>query len=595
MPNHSDLTEAIIARNNLTAILLSRLQPNGSWRSELSGSALATAVASFALAQVDRHQYCRVITSGLDWLAANSNADGGWGDTTSSHSNLSTTLLCWSALAGNADYAEVTAQAEAWLQLRITHLSGASISQAVIDCYGKDHTFSAPILTMAALSGRLGSQHDAWLLVPQLPFELVAFPTWLFKWLNLRVVSYAMPALIAIGLVRHRLGPARHGWHRWIRHRIEPLALRRLQTLQPVNGGFLEAVPLTGFVIMSLAACGYHRHPVVQRGSEFLLASARGDGSWAIDSNLDTWVTSLAVNALGESGLKRLAPPQRWAIGSWLVQQQFQQQHPFTGAAPGGWAWTDLPGGVADADDTAAALVALHLLDRNNQVYRQAARKGVCWLISLQNRDGGIPTFCKGWGRLPFDKSCPDITAHALRAWMLWRDCWPDLRRRMIDQAIVRGQGYLAASQLADGAWSPLWFGNQDAPQAENLTYGTAQVVAALVHLLPLNLPQTRSLWERGHNWLVAAQNKDGGWGGAPGILSSVEETALALAALASNEAPARTITAGVRWLCRQTDYGRHLPPATPIGLYFASLWYWEKLYPLLFSLWAFTSAAVIR
>jgi hypothetical protein len=40
----------------------------------------------------------------------------------------------------------------------------------------------------------------------------------------------------------------------------------------------------------------------------------------------------------------------------------------------------------------------------------------VRWLLDLQNGDGGIPTFCRGWGALPFDRSAPDLTAHALRA-----------------------------------------------------------------------------------------------------------------------------------------------------------------------------------
>ena len=37
------------------------------------------------------------------------------------------------------------------------------------------------------------------------------------------------------------------------------------------------------------------------------------------------------------------------------------------------------------------------------------------WLIHLQNRDGGWPTFCRGWGALPFDRSGCDLTAHVLR------------------------------------------------------------------------------------------------------------------------------------------------------------------------------------
>jgi len=38
-----------------------------------------------------------------------------------------------------------------------------------------------------------------------------------------------------------------------------------------------------------------------------------------------------------------------------------------------------------------------------------------------------------------------------------------------------------------------------------------------------------------------------------------------------------------VKWLVETTDEGRFFPTA-PIGLYFAKLWYFEKLYPLIFT-----------
>src|SRR4029079_14402375 len=38
------------------------------------------------------------------------------------------------------------------------------------------------------------------------------------------------------------------------------------------------------------------------------------------------------------------------------------------------------------------------------------------WIRDLQNHDGGWPTFCRGWGHLPFDRSGSDLTAHNLRA-----------------------------------------------------------------------------------------------------------------------------------------------------------------------------------
>src|SRR5262249_10278184 len=139
--------------------------------------------------------------------------------------------------------------------------------------------------------------------------------------------------------------------------------------------------------------------------------------------------------------------------------QQYRQRHPFTGAEPGAWAWTALPGGVPDGDDTPGALLALSRLlptegDPPGPVAKVVRRLvgrvrfdqidsprgvrgkvvpadepaglsvawGLSWLLGLQNRDGGWPTFCRGWGRLPFDRSGCDLTAHALRALHAWKD-----------------------------------------------------------------------------------------------------------------------------------------------------------------------------
>ena len=63
--------------------------------------------------------------------------------------------------------------------------------QAIADRYGKDRTFSVPILTMLSLAGRLGA--DPWRLVPQLPFELAACPHRWFQWLRLPVGSKHHP------------------------------------------------------------------------------------------------------------------------------------------------------------------------------------------------------------------------------------------------------------------------------------------------------------------------------------------------------------------------------------------------------------------
>src|SRR5205085_748286 len=113
---------------------------------------------------------------------------------------------------------------------------------------------------------------------------------------------------------------------------------------------------LTSFVVMSLASIGRTDHPVTQLGLEFLINSAREDGSWPIDTNLATWVTTLAVNALGWFPDHDHRTPE---LMDWILACQHSEKHPFTGAEPGGWGWSELSGAVPDADDTAGALVAL--------------------------------------------------------------------------------------------------------------------------------------------------------------------------------------------------------------------------------------------
>jgi squalene-hopene/tetraprenyl-beta-curcumene cyclase len=351
---------------------------------------------------------------------------------------------------------------------------------------------------------------------------------------------------------------------------------------------------------MSLIAAGHAQHPVVRKGVEFLEASVLADGSWPIDTNLATWVTTLSVNALGERSAAHtdsLDDGDRASIRQWLLGQQYRVEHPYTHAAPGGWAWTDLSGGVPDADDTPGALLAMRRLGKTDEAAVKSACAGLTWLLDLQNRDGGMPTFCRGWGALPFDRSSADLTAHAVLAWNAWRDVTgTDLRPR-IDAATARALDYLMRTQRADGAWAPLWFGNQHAAEVANLTYGTSRVIrlGGVAHPTVAVQARWRESLARGVSWLCEARNGDGGWGGRAATPSSIEETALAVEGLAVVRRPGgfndstrdrssvdKAIRSGSQWLCKASAGGREFPPA-PIGFYFANLWYFERLYPLVF------------
>jgi squalene-hopene/tetraprenyl-beta-curcumene cyclase len=570
-----------------TAALLDELGPDGHWSGELSSSALSTATAVTALAAVDRDGHRDFIASGLRWLAAHANADGGWGDTVRSKSNISTTALCWAAFgAAQADgeHGDAVARAGKWLDLA----RGAKpLAQAIEERYGKDRTFSVPILMTLALSGRLGA--DGWERVIPLPFELAALPHQVFGAVRLPVVSYALPALIAIGQTIHHHHPTHNPLLRWIRDLARDRTLRVLTEIQPANGGFLEATPLTSFVTMSLAAMGLQGHPVTQLGADFLRASMRQDGSWPIDTNLATWVTTLSTQALA-SQPQALSPEERLSLREWLLGQQYRTEHLYTHAAPGGWAWTDLPGGVPDADDTPGALLALTHLGAIDPESRAAGLAGMRWLLALQNSDGGIPTFCRGWGALPFDRSSADLTAHTLRAWSAWLpQCDEPLKSRTL-RAIPRALRFLQKTQRPDGSWLPLWFGNEHAHDDENPLYGTAKVAIAFRELRDGGFSIPNDAARAAERWLAAAQNEDGGWSGVRGGPPSVEETALATEALVGTR-ETKAAAAGVRWLLERVEAGTWKEPA-PIVFYFAKLWYYEKLYPMIFTVGALGRAA---
>ncbi len=602
--------------------LLQERNDAGHWVGGLSPSSLSTATAVSAMSAVllhaqadaDSRQLRERIGRGIDYLAGHQNSDGGFGDTDRSHSNIATSYLVLAA-STLADRSAGRSLDESQRDRLEKYIVAAGRLDGLRRRYGKDKTFVVPIMANLAIAGLV-----SWDEVAALPFEAAVFPQSMYRFLGMPVVSYAVPALVAIGQSRHF-----HGKRTWLPLRMMRAAsigrsMKVLRRMQPDSGGYLEATPLTAFVVMNLATTGRGDCEVARHGMQFLIDSMTDDGSWPIDTNLATWLTSLAIHALASD-------PQddgSWCSDSlvdWHLACQHTRRHPFTGAEPGGWGWSDLSGAVPDSDDTPAAIIALrHLADRTGDRHRDrivaAAGQGERWLIRLQNRDGGWPTFCRGWGKLPFDRSSTDLTAHAIRAFSCRLGF--DENAAEIQRATERARRFLQRQQRDDGSWLPLWFGNQDRPDEANPVYGTSRVLLAAE---PLKLD--RKCWIDGCEYLTGCQNEDGGWGGGPSltdwlrggghvgaeITSSVEETALAVDALlaiqmawrnlspsggvqlgsgasfpaAGNDCCEEAIIRGIEFLLRSVGDGRHRVP-WPIGFYFAKLWYHERLYPLIFA-----------
>lgn len=557
--------DAIIS--DLTEHLKAQRKKGQMWRGELSSSAISTSVAAFALHKIDAERYRQRIDQAVEWLLSTMAENGSWGDSPESPSNMTATLLSYTSLYAQGRAPE---QTKRYLERRFGGIDDEHIVRGVLEYYGKDLTFSVPILVMCALAGIV----KKWDRIPQFPFELTILPQRFFRFLQLPVVSYAIPALIAVGIVRFRRG--RQGIFSPVREAFVPKCMRVLTSLQPENGGFLEAAPLTAFVSMCLCEADMREHTVVRKAAEFLYDTQREDGAWPIDTDLASWVTALAVKALGEDAEER----------EFLIEKirgnAFKEKHYFTGAQAGGWGWSDRPGAAPDGDDTSGALVALHTLSGGK--YCDEVGAGVEWLMALQNNDGGMPTFCKGWGKLPFDRSSADISAHALLAMELWMDHLPEKIQRRAKRSIERMIGWMSREQAEDGSWVPLWFGDQGADDERSPVYGTA---TAVEYLSQSKNEAVGPLIERGAKFLTGAQNDDGGWGGARGVESKVTLTARALSALASIESADREVVErGFDYIYRAWQRG-DMYRAEPIGLYFARLWYSEPMYNMTFVLMA--------
>jgi squalene-hopene/tetraprenyl-beta-curcumene cyclase len=394
-------------------------------------------------------------------------------------------------------------------------------------------------------------------------------------------------------------------------------SLEALSSAQTPDGGFSETTALTSFVLMCLASIGHCEHLIVRRGIEFLLSTVRADGSWAPCPDFAVTDTARALRSL-QWNLSEEFQSASWSTSpepsepasealSWILAAQQQQEHPYTGAAPGAWAWSNSPGAIPNASDTANVLLILADWHRQWPRHRTsevtgAATKAARWLLDRQNRDGGWAIFCPGWTGSPSDSSCSDVTALAMRALNNWvkylRQTAPShpLIRR-IDTGLKRGLDFLKEEQREEGSWWPRWFGNELHPQEANPVIGTSQVLKTLSEMQAGNT----DVAQKAVNWLLGVQFPAGGWGTVgekPTLESSwngkkrdaetesicsIEETSVAIDALLpfaiDNQTVKNCVEHGLSWLIEASADSSRLEPAL-VGFYLTKLWYYDELLP---------------
>jgi len=130
-----------------------------------------------------------------------------------------------------------------------------------------------------------------------------------------------------------------------------------------------------------------------------------------------------------------------------------------------------------------------------------------------------------------------------------------------------------------------LWFGNQFTADLKNPVYGTAKVTIYLKDsLLCESLDDQMKnnigrMVTNAQNFLLKQQNEDGSWGGDLNVHGTIEESSLAISALIGKDQD--VLLKGFEWL--ENEFNNNGLRSNPIGLYFAMLWYDEKLYPLIY------------
>ena len=222
------------------------------------------------------------------------------------------------------------------------------------------------------------------------------------------------------------------------------------------------------------------------------------------------WDTCIAMVALEEAGVPAdhpaLVKSAEWILskqvlgsGDWQVKNR--------DAAPGGWVFEFRNDFYPDVDDTAFVLMALQRVKFPDPARMEAAvRRGIQWLLSMQNRDGGWAAFDRDNNKsflcnIPFadhnamlDPSTADVTARVLEC--LGRFGWSANH-----PAIQRAVEFLLKDQCEDGSWFGRW--------GVNYVYGTSGVLRSL---------ETVSLTAKEYcqcavRWLRSVQKADGSFG----------------------------------------------------------------------------------
>lgn len=533
-------TEVEQALARAQAHLLGRQHPDGYWVYPLESGPSITAEYSLLLRQLDQVEPDKEQRA-VRYLLRSQLPEGGWPIFYDGGGELSTTVKVYFALklAGLSPLSQPLRRAREFIQVH----------------GGLERVSVFTKITLAQFG------QYPWSGIPSMPAELILLPRDAF----FRSVSYwsrtvIIPLLVIFacrpvwkvpaGLGLEELAPERFwqegprpeaasllGWKRfflgldrvikWLErvaldregNPLRPLALRRAErwiVARLGRGGLGGIYPAMANAVVALRCLGYPAdHPMVREALRelSLLEVSDGDELWVQPCLSPVWDTSLAMNALIETGL----PPDNPVLlraAEWLLGKQTRQAGDWMARSrvrePGGWYFQFFNEWYPDTDDTAVVLMALRKL-RPPTGFRErlepAMERGLAWLLGMQSRDGGWGAYDVDNNRaflnqIPFadhgallDPSTEDLAGRALEA---MGEFGYDLNFPPARRALA----FLRRTQRPSGAWYGRWGGNY--------IYGTWSVLRGLA---AIGLPREDPAVRRAAAWLKACQNPDGGWG----------------------------------------------------------------------------------
>ncbi len=294
-------------------------------------------------------------------------------------------------------------------------------------------------------------------------------------------------------------------------HRTQQYMLDRIEA----DGTFYSYFSSTFLMIFSLLSLGHSTSdPIILKAVEGLLEMkcTIHDRPHMQYTTATVWNTSLISYALQKAGVPStdsvidkangyLLERQQTNYGDWAIHNP--------GVLPGGWGFSDSNTMNPDIDDTTASLRAFSWLAQSRPTFHQAWNKGVRWVMSMQNSDGGWPAFeinvdnkllnlfpIEGGQFLLTDPSSADLTGRTLE----FLGGFTNLPTS--HDVMKRGVDWLVHHQEKDGSWYGRW--------GICYIYGTW---SAITGLIAAGVSPESPIIKKAVQWLLAIQNPDGGWG----------------------------------------------------------------------------------